>query len=51
MRFNWFTVALMFLFLILMTTNTLVIKLLSVGVCSLYLGHVIRKVWLEFNEE
>ena len=51
MKFNWFTAALMLIFLIMMTTNTIVIKLLSVGVCSLYLGHVTRKVWLEFNEE
>lgn len=51
MRFNWFTVAVLLMFLIMMTTNPLAIKLLSVGVCGLYLGHVTRKVWLEFNEE
>lgn len=50
MRFNWFTVAVLLMALIMLTTNPLAIKLLSVGVCVLYLGHVTRKVWLEFNE-
>lgn len=51
MRFNWFTVAVLLMFLIMLTANPLAIKVLSVGVIALYLGHVARKVWLEFNEE
>lgn len=51
MKVNWFTVAVLLMFLIMLTTNPLTIKLLSVGVIGLYLGHVTRKVWLEFNEE
>lgn len=51
MKVNWFKVALFLMLLIMMSTNPLTIKILSVGVITLYLGHITRKVWLEFNEE
>lgn len=51
MKINWFTVAATLMFLITFIPDVLVIKWLSVGVVTLCMGHIARKVWLEFNEE